>query len=547
MMTTGGNGRGLLVAAVALAAACLAGPAWADVAGRVIAVSGQVTAVHPEGAARVLQRGARVHEGEVIDTGDAGRVQVRFVDEGLVDLKPGTRFEIERYDEGSAGSGGSAIMNLLEGALRTISGAIGHGDDDHYSMGTDVATMGIRGTQYALRYCESGCAAGAEGLYGRVDQGFIDVRTGAGQRGFGAGSFFRVAGRDATPEAIVQPPSEVLEQIEGGGRPGAAGTPGDAPDGGDGDGTGRAPSDGGDGEDALERLARLLERAGEELPDDIDREEARAILAAMQEREGYQAGATEVDPESSLLSGVMAGGVAGQGPDGTRVEGGLLLAGVNGDVVVDGKGSITGVELTDGSGNVVQTVDTTGSELVESGRVDALDLRWGRWAGDISIERDGDVDIIDGGMPYAYSTNPTTSGEVNALTNPSATYSLAAAPDAVDGNGNTWSVDTLSLGVDFTSQQITASQLALSRGSASIDVNAASSAPVSLTAGSSGPQIFAFTMDDTGAGGNDSAQVSGHFVGDAAEGAVMSFEARRRDDATGELLDRVRGVGAVQQ
>ena len=150
----------------------LSTPALAEPAGRVVFVSGSVLATDLTGNARALERGAAVEEGDTIATGE-GRVQVQFKDGAFMALQPQTRFKVARYRYTAAGDDeDSAVMSLIKGGLRTISGLVGKKNRDAYRMETEVATIGIRGTDYALDLNAS--------LSGHVSDGAIEVCNGAG-------------------------------------------------------------------------------------------------------------------------------------------------------------------------------------------------------------------------------------------------------------------------------------------------------------------------------------------------------------------------------
>src|SRR5690554_7620141 len=97
-----------------------------------------------------LEKGASVASGDTVITGEDGRIQMRFSDGGLVSLMPNSRFAVEEYSQPSANSEGSVSVNLLKGGLRALSGSIGKKDKDSYKLKTDVATLGIRGTQFVV-------------------------------------------------------------------------------------------------------------------------------------------------------------------------------------------------------------------------------------------------------------------------------------------------------------------------------------------------------------------------------------------------------------
>ncbi len=125
--------------------------AAAEQVGRVLVAVGGVTAEQADASARGLGRRDPIYAGERIRTGTRGRVQIRFQDGAMVDLDPGSTCEVEEY--ASDDDGGSAVMNFLKGAMRTITGAIGGNRGDDYRMNTTVATIGVRGTATRILRC----------------------------------------------------------------------------------------------------------------------------------------------------------------------------------------------------------------------------------------------------------------------------------------------------------------------------------------------------------------------------------------------------------
>src|SRR5690554_4742974 len=97
-----------------------------------------------------LEKGASVASGDTVITGEDGRIQMRFSDGGLVSLMPNSRFAVEEYSQPTEDAEGSVSVNLIKGGLRALSGSIGKKDKDSYKLKTDVATLGIRGTQFVV-------------------------------------------------------------------------------------------------------------------------------------------------------------------------------------------------------------------------------------------------------------------------------------------------------------------------------------------------------------------------------------------------------------
>lgn len=150
--------------AVALAiAACFPAAGYAAVA-RVDFAVGNVIAVGPDGRSRPLAKGSQIDVGDTVNT-QQGRAQLRFEDGAYMSLQPETAFKVEEFRFVEKGAGNdNIVMNLLKGGMRTITGLIGRANKRNYRFRTEVATIGIRGTEYSVRYTNSievFCAGGS--------------------------------------------------------------------------------------------------------------------------------------------------------------------------------------------------------------------------------------------------------------------------------------------------------------------------------------------------------------------------------------------------
>lgn len=158
------NMKPLYVCLLLLILTLFARIAFAAGAARVDFAVGEVVAVQADGVRRPLARGAEVSAGDTVDTG-AGRAQLRFTDGAMVSLQPRTQFRIDAYEfKGQPDGGEKGFFSLLKGAMRTITGAIGKADRKAYRLDTAVATIGIRGTEYAVAYGNSITATTNSGL-----------------------------------------------------------------------------------------------------------------------------------------------------------------------------------------------------------------------------------------------------------------------------------------------------------------------------------------------------------------------------------------------
>jgi len=155
-------------------------PATAAVeAGKVLAVVGTVSAAQAGDSSRSLSNGSLVYSGDLISTQSNSRIQIRYTDGALVSLPGDSQYRIDDYvyTPGELG-----FFSLLKGGLRTLSGLIGKTTQSEYRVSTPVATIGIRGTDYALHLCQNDCRAGLEnGLYLSVFEGAIVATNEAGE------------------------------------------------------------------------------------------------------------------------------------------------------------------------------------------------------------------------------------------------------------------------------------------------------------------------------------------------------------------------------
>lgn len=190
------TGKGLLVVAIAL----LSGGALAETAGRVSFVNGEVTASAADGSSRVLRRGDSINGGDKIST-RGGRVQIRFTDGGFVSLHPNSVFGVDEYLFANRKPQESSLFfSLLQGGMRTITGAIGKVNKQSYKVRTPVATIGIRGTEYLA-------SVDGDSLKVSVGSGLVYVENGQGNVTGGAGQNILVKG-------ATQPPQLSEEKVE---------------------------------------------------------------------------------------------------------------------------------------------------------------------------------------------------------------------------------------------------------------------------------------------------------------------------------------------
>lgn len=137
-------------------------------AGSVIAIKGEVSVLDASGASRELNKDDQVNVGETVRTGAGSYVIIEFIDGARATIRPKSELKVDQYAYGTDNDG--AVMSLVKGGLRAITGSIAHENPESYKVKTNVATLGVRGTEFALRLCEKDCSEEAK-RYEGVAQG----------------------------------------------------------------------------------------------------------------------------------------------------------------------------------------------------------------------------------------------------------------------------------------------------------------------------------------------------------------------------------------
>ena len=202
----------------------------AEQAGIVSVADGNVTAIDSDGTSRVLQDGSPFYVGDTITTAPDSHASLDFEDQGSVVLRPSTAFQIASYhfepDRHPETAGGalpppaagtpaeSAFFSLIKGGFRAVSGLIGHVNRQDYGIATPTATIGIRGTQFDVRYCrqdcadsENGGAASEDGLYTSVLNGAVAMRNDTGETLLPQGQHIHAVSRSLPFQRLARPPA----------------------------------------------------------------------------------------------------------------------------------------------------------------------------------------------------------------------------------------------------------------------------------------------------------------------------------------------------
>src|SRR2546427_301743 len=188
-------------------------------AGRFLLAVGDVAVARGQAEIRAAT-GTPVQSGDTIRVGPASNAQIRMTDDSIVGLRPGTVFRIDAY-EYSGQAEPRSIFSLLKGGFRAVTGAIGRlHNRERYAVRTPTATIGIRGTHYTVVHCDNDCGGAdrgsiANGTYGGVTDGRIEVVNQTGEHEFAANAFFYVASAGTAPQNLIAPPNFLYDRLEG--------------------------------------------------------------------------------------------------------------------------------------------------------------------------------------------------------------------------------------------------------------------------------------------------------------------------------------------
>ena len=159
-------------------------------AGQVQFVDGSISILDSAGRARIAKVGMTVHEGDTVVTSSNAELHVETEDAGYIAVRPGTKLQFKVYRAEADGKD-EAIIVLIKGTFRAVSGWIGKYNMQNYVIETPVATIGIRGTDHEPAFMpeitNSETLVGAPGAYDKVNSGTTYICNWAGTTILNAG------------------------------------------------------------------------------------------------------------------------------------------------------------------------------------------------------------------------------------------------------------------------------------------------------------------------------------------------------------------------
>ena len=192
----------LLAASLCIPCANAAEPA---IAGSVMQMRGAAYADHQDSSDN-LHRGMTVRVGDRIVTGRNARVSLKMSDGAVLTLGADTEFVIGFYSYSKKKQQGSATLELVRGAFRAVTGAIGKLKGRDFKVKTAAGVIGIRGTDFwgGFHFSEALDVAllGGDGIYIENAAGRIEITN--------AGEGTTVQNADTAPSAPIRWSEEKL-------------------------------------------------------------------------------------------------------------------------------------------------------------------------------------------------------------------------------------------------------------------------------------------------------------------------------------------------
>lgn len=126
--------------------------AASDVVGEVTTIIGVADVKRRSGEGESVRRGSTIRAGDRVETGAGAHVHIRFIDGGMVSVRPLSRLRIEEYSNHlSNNSRGAIKFQLEQGVVRSVTGDWGEAARDRFRLNTPVAAIGIKGTDFIVR------------------------------------------------------------------------------------------------------------------------------------------------------------------------------------------------------------------------------------------------------------------------------------------------------------------------------------------------------------------------------------------------------------
>ncbi|EIJ43852.1 FecR protein [Beggiatoa alba B18LD] len=121
--------------------------------GKVEALRGQVSLITSDTKQLSLNAGSTFNAGDTIRTGNDGIARLMMIDKGKFAIYEKSELKIQGYNyQATQATQDKSVVHLTEGSFRFLTGLMGKRSPNQVTYETEIATLGIRGTECLLRY-----------------------------------------------------------------------------------------------------------------------------------------------------------------------------------------------------------------------------------------------------------------------------------------------------------------------------------------------------------------------------------------------------------
>ena len=117
--------------------------------GKISFAIGAATVTDSTGRVRTAEAGTEIAVGDRIETPAGAHAHIRFIDQGLVSVRPGSVLVVEQYT--TSGDDISIRFRLENGVVRSITGEAAKVHKDRFRLNTPLAAIGVRGTDFVVK------------------------------------------------------------------------------------------------------------------------------------------------------------------------------------------------------------------------------------------------------------------------------------------------------------------------------------------------------------------------------------------------------------
>jgi len=182
--------------------------------GNVLQIMGRATITTQQGEIRKVEKGSKLQDSDMVSTSSRSYVRLKMQDSSYIMIRPDSRMKIDEFKfNKKKPAKNRSFLSLIRGGFRAVTGLIEN--KKKYRYRTPVATIGIRGTDFSVRICNSDCydidPLPANGLFLQMHSKQSVIYTNAGEYTFSEGQYAYVASSDS-PAVLLDDVPDVFDQ-----------------------------------------------------------------------------------------------------------------------------------------------------------------------------------------------------------------------------------------------------------------------------------------------------------------------------------------------